>query len=279
MKCPKCDETMIYDEITDQYYCDICSILYDADELNQKVTVPILFLSFFMWIPILNFILLPIINRKPVEDRKAYYSIFLSSLLLQMILLVCFTFTFKWCKDTEIKFARQTLKQAKEVLLDNDICTVDFQYPEMVYVRDEIREYGEQQVAEMEQQKLTYQPELIEVLDGSYISGENLRYIIERYNNNYSYLLQTKSLRTKEQNINIYLNIGRYLMEAEGEENKLIDCSLHDTFTQLATSSSYDIIDADRTIYYVYNTEMFRVDFIRNKRGDIIGMSFTELEV
>ena len=278
MKCPKCNEDMILDDITDQYFCEECCKLFDAEDLEQKVTVPILLLSFLMWIPILNFILLPLVDKKPAEDRKAYYSIFLSSLLFQMLLLVCVTFTYKWYKETELRFARQTLQQANEVLFAERANVVDFQYPEILDIKEQIRESIEQQELQKEKEKLLYPVEFVETLDGAYISGEHLRYLIERYDN-YTYLLQTKSLRSKHQNINIYLNIGRYIREAEGEEHKLIDCSLHDTFTQLLSSSSYDAIDLSSTIYYVYNTEMFRVDFIYNKNDEIIGMSFTELEV
>ena len=56
MKCPKCNEDMILDDITDQYFCEECCKLFDAEDLEQKVTVPILLLSFLMWIPILNHI-------------------------------------------------------------------------------------------------------------------------------------------------------------------------------------------------------------------------------
>lgn len=278
MKCPKCGNMMELDALTNQYFCEECCKLYDAEEVEGHVTVPVLFLSFLMWIPILNFIVTRFIDKAPAEDRKAYYSILLSSLMMHACLLLIGCYIFVWYRDTEIRFARQTLQQANEVLFDEEFGEVEWKYPELTVMKDEIKQYAEEQKKLQEMNELIYTDELIESLDGSYVSGETLRYLINRYKE-YTYLLQTKSLRTKHNNINVYLNIGRYLREADGEEHKIIDCSLHDTFTQLLSSAEYDAIDAKNTIYYVYDTEMFRVDFIYNKRDEIIGMSFTELEV
>lgn len=278
MKCPKCTNNIELDEMSNQYYCEDCNILYDREDLETRVTIPILFLSFLMWIPIVNILITKLIDKRPFEERKVYYNIFLSSLLLHMLLLGLFAFGFKWYKETEIRFARQTLQEAAEVLLDEATIVEESRIPDILEIRQNIISQVEQKNLEKEKNNDIFSTEMITVLNGAIISGEHVRYLVERYPN-YGYLIQTKSLRAKNQNINIYFNVGRYIKECEGDDIRTIDCSLYDTFSIDIQSTGYEMLDEKKTIYYIYNTEMFRVQYILNSNEEIIGMSFSELEV
>ena len=279
MKCPKCKDTIMLDELTEQYYCENCGILYDKEELETKVTVPVLFLSFFMWIPILNFVLLRFVEKSKLEDRKAYYSIFLSSLLLNIFLFIIGGLGFKLFKTTELKLSRQTLYNASNTLLvDKSEVEEMYDIRDIIDIRNDISELIELEKDKERNRQKMFDDELVTVINGANISGEHVRYLISRYPD-YAYFLQTKALRSKNQNINIYLNVGRFVKEAENSNIRTIDCSLQDRFTLLTQSTEYDLLDDSGTIYYVYDTEMFKVGFIYDTNDKIIGMSFSEMEV
>lgn len=279
MKCPKCKDSIMLDEFTEQYYCEECGILYDREELEAKVTVPILLLSFLMWIPILNFLLLGAIEKSKPEDKKAYYSIFLSSMLLNMVLFLIGGLTFKAYKETELRLAKQTLYNAsKTLLLDESSVEEMYDIRDIEDIRLSLAESIQLEEDKKRNESKLFSDDLITVIDGANVTGEHVRYLINRYPD-YAYLLQTKALRSKNQNINIYLNIGRYIREAESGSVRTIDCSLQDKFTLLTQSTGYEILDDSETIYYIYDTEMFRVGFIYDTNDKIIGMSFSELEV
>lgn len=279
MKCPKCKDSIILDEITEQYYCEECGILYDREELESKVTVPVLMLSFLMWIPILNLMLFGVIEKSKPDNKKAYYSIFLSSILLHMVLLLVGGITFKAYKDTELRLAKQTLYNAsKTLLLDDSSIEEMYDIRDIEDIRLSLSESIQLEEDKKRNESKIFNEDLITVVNGANVTGEHVRYLINRYPD-YAYLLQTKALRSKYQNINIYINIGRYIREATGDSVRTIDCSLQDKFTLLTQSTGYEILDDSKTIYYIYDTEMFRVGFIYDTDDKIIGMSFSELEV
>jgi hypothetical protein len=267
------------DELTEQYYCEECGILYDREELETKVTVPILFLSFFMWIPILNLVLIRFIEKSKPEDKKAYYSIFLSSMLLNILLFMVGGIVFKSYKAAELKLARQTLYNAsKTLLVDGSSIEEMYDIRDIEDIRLSISDSIQQEKDKERNKQKLFDDELVTVINGANVSGEHVRYLINRYPD-YAYLLQTKALRSKNQNINIYLNVGRFIREAESGSVRTIDCSLQDKFTLLTQSTGYELLDDNGTIYYIYDTEMFRVGFIYDTNDKIIGMSFSELEV
>lgn len=284
MKCPKCKETMILDTVSDTYYCEQCSVLYDKEELENKPEGKILFLSLLLWIPIFNMVILNLIERSNSKNKNVYYNVFLSSLMFHMVLFVLAGFGYKWYTDTKVRFARQTLESAFDTIAKEDnISVVDFENMVNFAIdkKTKIIENAENSKEKKDIINQKYSDEFVSIIDNSFISGENVRYLMEQYPN-YGYLLQTVSLRQKHQNVNVYLNVGRFIKGTSTNQDKqyrVIDCSTYEEFVLLHDSVKYTDLKTESTIYHIYNTEMFKVQLLYDKDRNVVGLSFTELEV
>lgn len=284
MKCPKCKETMIFDTVSDTYYCEQCSVLYDKEELENKPKGKILFLSLLMWIPLVNIVLITLIEKSDIEDRNVYYNVFLSSLMLHMVLFMLAGFSYKWYVDTKVRFARQTLESAFDTIAkEDDISVVNFEnmVDFSIDKKTKIIENAENSKEKKDIINQRYSDEFLSIINNSFISGENVRYLMEQYPN-YGYLLQTNSLKQKHQNVNIYLNVGRFIKGTSTSQDKqyrIIDCSTYEEFVLLHDSIKYTDLKTESTVYYIYDTEMFKVQLLYDKDRNVVGLSFTELEV
>lgn len=284
MKCPKCKETVMFDDASGTYYCEQCSIIYDKEELENKPQIPVLFLSFLMWIPIVNLIVISCIEKSNSENKKTYYNIFLSSIMLNMLLLVLAGLGYRWYTDTRIRFARQTLTSAMDTIEKADgenIIDVSDMLVKVKVSREALEKAKEETEKQKQLEAETLSKELLSIINGGYITGEQVRFIMKQYPN-YGYLLQTDELKLKFQNVNIYLNVGRNIKECNSSKEdkyRLIDCSMYDTFTLLYSTTDYEQLDTKNTIYYIYDSEMFKVQLLYDKGNNVVGLSFTELEV
>lgn len=284
MKCPKCKETIIFDDASDTYYCEQCGIIYDREELENKPKIKVLLLSFLLWIPIVNWIIIACIEKSSSEDKKTYYNVFLSSIMMNMLILVLAGFTYKWYVDTRIRFARQTLTSAMDIIEKTDgknVIDISEVIPKVETSKAKITSVRKQLEEQAQLEAEMFSDDFLSIINGGYITGEQVRFIMEQYPS-YGYLLQTDELKLKYQNVNLYLNVGRNIKECGStseDKYRLIDCSMYDTFTLLYSTTEYNKLDTKNTIYYIYDSEMFKVQLLYDKDKNIVGLSFTELEV
>lgn len=278
MRCPKCHEQLEYDEQTESYFCEECNVIYSKDELI-KPTGKLFIISLLMWIPILNLIILSLAKNKSEDEQQIYFNIAMSSLVFQAVAIICAALCFTVFRDNTVdKFKHDLQTMAINNMIESlpKIEANKYKAPEPIK-----RAALKQEPVEEEPEVLTLTENEEFLIDGSVISGDKVRDLVTRYDS-YGFLLQTTSIRTKQQNMNYYLNVGHRFREAEYDE--LIDYSYVDevlsevTLHLMKPTTGVDKLNNKNTVYYIYDTQLFQVSVLHDAKGQVIGLAFTEQE-
>lgn len=272
MKCPKCDVELEYDEVSNTYYCEVCSHLYSEDEIAEQVKL--YRLTPFMCIPILNVILLG--RAKDNDERRVYTNTVISSILMMLIYCFAFLVVLYKIKDTTINNFRVEARQ----YMETTITTYD---PSGIKPR--VFEFKGIEVGDKpteEEQVYELNDEVVRLLADSSVTGETLKHIVNKYPA-YSYLVQTLSCVQKYQDLSYYFCIGHSVREANNtSETSNITFYVGDlegTFTQLPEVIDASTLEEEKTIMYIYESQRFNVTPIYDKYDNVIGLAFVELEV
>lgn len=273
MRCPKCGSDLNYDEGSNTFYCDECSHLYSEDEIVRPVT-ELYKLTPLMSVPFVNIILLRWVKNK--DEQKVYTNIVISS----MFMLLVYGF-----------IAVAILFLAKDTTL------VNFRVEARQYLESTIKEYdprglqpkiyefhGIEVGEEPAEEEIIYElnDEVVRLLADSAVTGETLKHIVNQYPA-YSYLIQTLSCAQKYQDMNYYFCVGHAIREANSNggtsKSNFYIGDLEGTFTQLAEVIETSILEEEKTIMYIYESQRFSVTPLYDRMGKITGLAFVELEV
>lgn len=273
MNCPKCYSEMPLDETSRTYYCEECNHIYSEDEIVIQ-NAELYKLTAFMSIPFLNLFLLK--YAKSNDERKVYSNIIISNLLISLIYLTIFLCIIYTMKSTTIDSFRIEARQ----YLETTISGYDPRgMKPIVYEFDDVK-IGEPPVEEEQAYELN--DEVVRLLTNSAVTGSTLKHIIHQYPA-YSYLVQTLSCAQKYQDMNYYFCVGHTIREAnKGSETSSVTFYIGDldvTFTQLAEIIDPVILESEKTIMYIYESQRFSVTPIYDRQGRVVGLAFVELEV
>lgn len=265
---------MILDEESNSYFCETCNIIYSEEELNKPENVKIFLLCFFMWVPIVNLILLGVYKDKSKEENTIYTNVAVASLFFQCIVgigIVLFLYINNTTSITKFMVEARRIGE-------NNIYVSSIAERLPVIPDFEIVEPGEYVPEEV---KNVYEEEVLHILDNSIITGDKVKELIYKYDE-YGYLLQTTSIRTKYTSMNYYVNVGKLFRECEYDEvidYANVSASLEDTFT---LNKRKDVglahIDDKTRTSCIYESERFLVNVLHDKDGECVGLAFTELE-
>lgn len=278
MRCPKCHEQLEYDEQTESYFCEGCNVIYSEDEL-MKPTGKLFIVSLLMWIPVLNLIILSLAKNKPEDEQQIYFNIAMSSLVFQAVAIICTALCFTVFRDNTVDVFKKDLQTLAINNMIESLPKIEankYKAPEPTK-----RVTLEPEVNDEKPEVLTLTENEEFIINGSVISGDKVRDLITRYDS-YGFLLQTTSIRTKQQNMNYYLNVGHRFREAEYDE--LIDYSYVDevltevTLHLMKPTTGVNKLNDKNTVYYIYDTQLFRVSVLHDAKGQVIGLAFTEQE-
>ena len=274
--CPKCKQHVILDDVSNSYYCETCNVLYSEEDLDVKRQVSISFMSFILWIPILNILLLPLLKNRPDDEQSVYMNVALASMLNHLCIIVVVTLLVVNYRDNvTMNFIKEARQSSEESLIVNEVYNKLKTLPEQPSL-PEIHEPEETRTLSD-----AYPEELVEFLSGSKISGEKVRDVMSTYSN-YGYLIQTLSAKQKFTKATLYFNYGRELSqcsESEGKGYMYYEGPLQDTYFSFRGNKFTDIdIEDNRTIFYIYDTEYFLVQILYNSQNEVIGMAFIEQE-
>lgn len=273
MNCPKCNSELQFDEELKTYYCDSCSHLYSEDEIDKQ-NVELCRLTPFMSIPFLNLFLLK--YARNTDERKVYSNIIISTMLISLVYCALFAFILYSMKSNTIDSFRVEARQ----YLETTIHGYDPRGLKPVTYDFEDVEIGEKPAEEEQLYELN--DEVVRLLTNSAVTGATLKHIVNQYPA-YSYLIQTQSCAQKYQDMNYYFCVGHAVREANknGETSSMTSYigDLDGTFTQLAEVIDPDVLESERTIMYIYESQRFNVTPIYDKKGRVTGLAFVELEV
>lgn len=275
MKCPRCHEHILLDEVSDTYYCETCNRLYSAEELETNTSVKLFVISFFMWIPLINVLFINLLKKRPYEEQQVYLNVFLTAMFSHIVVLALGALLFVKYRvvvtDQFLVESRRNIESTYPVIKDIS----KWEYIPRVEKPKEPTERPQ------EIRIMSFTDDAIELLDGATLNGSKVISIIEDYPE-YTYLLQTTSVRTKYQSLDYYLNLGYLLREAEYDDITQYGFVDMDISGPLTPNKSViipsDMIHDKRLIYYIYGTEKFAVNILRGNAGGVIGLAFTEQE-
>lgn len=278
MVCPKCKEHLVLDDVSNTYFCENCNRVYGADEVYEKGRTKILLLSFLIWIPIIGTIIFSLIKTDDTNAKMTYDNVFLSSLFAWLTIVLLTTGAYVYFRDTTIdNFISESRRSIESTIQKNDLIEnlplyTHSELPEPKPIEETVSEISEDEFGD----------ELINVLDGGIINGSKVKYICSKYSG-YSYLLQTTELRVKLQDFSTYVVLGYCVTGADyspiNEYAEITTDILTDTYRQLtSTYISLDKMSDEKTIYYIYETQQFKVNTLRDNAGRVIGLAFTEME-
>lgn len=273
MRCPKCNSELQLDEETRTYYCDSCNHLYSEEEIIKAGT-ELCKLTPLMSIPFINIFLLRYAKSK--EEQKVYQNIIISNMLITLIYCIIFVWILYAMKDNTIDSFRIEARQ----YLESTVSAYDprVNVPEIMPFKNV--EIGEKPAEEEQIYELN--DEVVRLLTNSAVTGEVLKHIVNQYPA-YSYLVQTLSCAQKYQDMNYYFCVGHVIREANksGETSSMTFYTgdLEGTFTQLAEVIDPSVLESEKTIMYIYESQKFNVTPIYDRLGRVTGLAFVELEV
>ena len=262
-RCPTCNREMEWDENSCTYFCEHCSRIYDEDEASSSIKW--FFETCFMWIPGINILI------ASLTKDKLKKTIFLNMIMSSIVSMIFISFVLLYFLYSAKGNMYQGIMEGK----------YRFQKLMMHEYEVEVPEFKPVQLPTIEElvvieDKPTLDEHMLKYVDGSLISGENVRNIIKDYEK--YYLINTFTTREKY-GPSIYLPIGKVFAECENPESLEIeryDTSKHTTYTESDLTHEIDDIDNKRTIYYIYPTSYFKVKVIKDKNDKILGLQFTE---
>lgn len=278
MKCPECNETVIYDEASDTYYCENCKALYDYDDIMEPNQISILFISFLMWIPILNLLFLKIFKNRPREEQQTYTNIVLSSVMLYLVLALISTLVLRVIVNKLDTRYQKTFDETTTSLIEMfDNYDVSHTLPEPIQPIPE-----ETSIDEIEEDVvLEYSKDLLEVFNGCTINGDSVLYLIDNYTN-YGYLVQTTSMRRKNMSFQYFYNVGHLFAESEFDELlnlANIECSIYTGSFQMQDDIiGTDALRDDSKVSKIYGASRYSVNVLYDLDGNVTGLAFIELE-
>lgn len=273
MTCPKCNSELQHDEESKTYYCDSCNHLYSEDEI-EKPMVPLFRLTPFMSIPIINVFLMKCASSD--DERKVYSNIVISSLFVSLVYCSIFAAILYSVKSTTIDgFRVETRQYFESIVKEFDPRGLKPRVYEFEGAEVGDKPTKEEQVYELND-------EVVRLLTNSAVTGATLKHIVNQYPA-YSYLVQTLSCAQKYQDMSYYFCVGHVVREANknGVTSTMTSYTgdLEGTFTQLAEVVDPSVLEEERTIMYIYESQRFNVTPIHNRQGNVIGLAFVELEV
>lgn len=273
MKCPVCSKDMVFDGELKTFYCDDCNHLYSEDEVVIQDT-ELYKLTPFMSIPFVNLMLLKYARNR--DERRVYNNIIISNML--MTLVYCFIIIgvlYVAKGSTLINFrveARQYLETTIKSYDPRGLQPIVYDFKNVAIGNKP--EEGEQ--------LYELNDEVVRLLTNSSVTGDTLKHIVDQYPA-YSYLVQTLSCAQKYQDKNYYFCVGHTIREANdngGTSNtNFYIGDLDGTFTQLAEVIGSSILEDEKTIMYIYESQRFDITPIYDRQGKVIGLAFVELEV
>lgn len=227
-----------------------------------------------MSIPVLNLFLLKYARNK--DEKKVYANIVISSLLVCLVYSGIFAFVLYSLKSNTIDSFRVEARQYLEMTVSSfDPRGLKPVVHEFVDVELGEKPSEDEQVYELND-------EVVRLLTNSAITGENLKHIVNQYPA-YSYLVQTLSCAQKYQDMSYYFCVGHAIREAnKGSETSAMTLYIGDldgTFTQLAEVIDPKVLEEERTIMYIYESQRFNVTPLYDKQNNVVGLAFVELEV
>lgn len=273
MRCPKCDSELQFDGESKTFYCEECNRLFSEEEIVIQPT-ELCKLTPLMSIPIVNLFLLK--YAKNDDERKVYSNIIISSMLLGLVYCGIFVVILYSMKSTTIG----TFRVEARKYLETTIAEYDPRG-----LKPEVYEFKNADVGDKpaeEEQVYELNDEVVRLLTKSAVTGDTLKHIVNQYPA-YSYLVQTLSCAQKYQDMSCYFCVGHAIREA----NKSSDTSsmtlyvgdLEGSFTQLAEVIDSSILESEKTIMYIYESQRFSVTPIYDRQGRVTGLAFVELEV
>ncbi|MCM1441187.1 MAG: hypothetical protein NC131_18590 [Roseburia sp.] len=274
MNCPKCESGMHFDEESRTYYCEACNHLYSEDEIVEPVS-ELYKLTPLMSIPFLNVIFLR--YAKNADEKKVYSNIIISSMAITLVYMFIFVCILYFVKGTTLDTFRVEARQYLETTVaEYDPRNLTPVIPEFKYVPIGEKPAEEERVYELDD-------ETVRLLANSAVTGETLKHIVNQYPA-YSYLVQTLSCVQKYQDMSYYFCVGHAIREANNTNSGTSNVNfyvgdLEGSFTQLAQVFDSSVLEEERTIMYIYESQKFNITPIYNRSGNIIGLAFVELEV
>ncbi|MBQ5476069.1 MAG: hypothetical protein IIT65_15690 [Lachnospiraceae bacterium] len=275
-KCPKCGSIITLDEVSNTYYCEKCNHLYSIEDIKEKSGVKVSIKAMFAWLPVINIILL-LLEDKRKEHNDVYYNVCLSAIFCHLMILLAVTAGVKYYVTESKKDLLQEIRSSIEsTLTKNDL--VDLRP-----IMPSIPEIPEPTEPDLKTGVIT--EDMVNLISGSKLMGATVRDIITN-NSNYGFLIATLASKQKYTNPSYYINVGRLFKECknddEGKELKtyeyydeIID---NITFTFDGNKQATAWIEDPITIYYVYDSQFYTTQCLRDKDGNIVGLAFIEQE-
>jgi len=274
--CPKCKEHIIFDDVSQTYYCENCNRVYNEDELDVDRQISISALSFVLWIPIINLLILPLTKNRPKDEQTVYTNVALASMLNHFcIVVLIMVLLMNYRDNSNMQFIKEARRSTESTLVVNNIYDKLTKIPAAptlpkVHEPEETRTLADD-----------YTEEVLDVLDGSKVSGEKVREIMQKYSN-YGYLIQTLSAKQKFTEATLYMNYGREIVQceqSEGGQFLMYKGTIQDNVFTLKPNSFAELdINDSRTIFYIYDTEYFLVKLLYDAQHNVVGMAFIEQE-
>lgn len=261
-RCPTCGRDMEFDVYSETWFCEHCNRIYDEDEASSSTEWFVS--SLLMWIPGINIILA--MTTKDRLKRTIYVNMFMSSIfsvIAVSIVLMIVVYNFKGNFYEGIIHGKQRLTNLMIHELEVEVPEVTFvKLPEVAPIVDA--------------EEIVFNEDMIRYMDGSYISGEDVREIIQTFDKHY--LINTFTIREKYGPAT-YLPVGYVFGECVTEDSGTMlkyDMSKNKTYTPTTEVEDKSLIDNKKTIYYIYPTSYFKVQVIRDKNDIVLGLQFTE---
>lgn len=265
-KCPKCGSDTTWDKISQTYYCERCNSIIELEDMEYAETSLIVLLA---GIPIINFIVYPLIKDR--EVKKLYVNALLAWIISFIFLLAVIAFILFLNREATYE-SMIKLKSHTNVSIQHR----DIELP--IYSINLVKEVRETEPIVEEKRSITE----LEYLNDSLVIGSTLKDIIKFYPEE-TFLLQTYDIQLKYR-VGVYYQFGYTLKECKEYSTelttKVYDSNIEVTFTRDGNYiNPADLFDktGGPYVWTIYDASYFKIHFITDTKGNIIGLQMEEV--